>query len=459
MYNVGYGSAPLFEAHRGRCREGFENKGDMKMSSKLSPQRLIGLLGGLILVATLFAAPVSGAAPLRGHFLGDAFGNRANVKAGEIATQLGRSAYLPCPCLGTGGEIASNNIHNVRAGDVYQAGELVTTAQADKVPVHTAYVRMAARIVDVRALDGFITADAITAVARVDATASSMKATSTGSAFVNLRIGGIAIQVTPGQRINVPGFGYVVLNDVRKFGNGTTLKGIQVEMLRIVITRNNDLDIPIGAVLIVGHARAGYSRVIPVGFVSGAAWGSQATASTANIVNGLGRSAAVYMGCFSRGSQTKSNVVNATTVPGVLTTSVVYSELFGSVSTSVLRARALSRLTNVNLLGGLLTADVIKGVASATVNSTGGTASYAGSKFVDLRIQGVAIGDNIAPNTIVVLPGLGTLTLYATSSQSSTNRADASLFMVILSVSTVNSLGLPVGTEIRLGRARAGAER
>ncbi len=54
---------------------------------------------------------------------------------------------------------------------------------------------------------------------------------------------------------------------------------------------------------------------------------------------------------------------------------------------------------------------------------------------------------------------MGTLTLYSTSSQTGGNRADASLFMVILTVTTVNSLGLPVGADIRLGRARADAER
>ena len=430
------------------------------MSKKMPAKRLIGLLVGLVVMASLAVAPVSaGSGPLPGHFQGDAYGNRANAQAGEIATALGRSAFQPCPCLGTDGEVIHNSVHDVQAGNVYRAGHVYSTVQAMKQSGQRAFVQTTSRIVDVSALDGYITADVIDASATTRATASSFSVTPAGSAIANLRIGGLAVQVNPGARINLPGFGYVVIYDIDKFGNGRTSRGIQVEMLRIVITRENVLDIPIGAIIVVGHARSGYSRFMPTGIVTGAAWGSQAWSVAGNIVNGLGRSAAVYMGCHSKGTQTKTNRVNSTTVPGVLATDVVLSELYGSISPSLVIGRASSKLVNVNLLNGLLTADVIRGVATSRLTGAGGTTSFEGSKFVDLRVLGIAIGDNVARNTVVVIPGLGLLTLYATSSDSGNRHAEASVFMVILNVTLPNTLGIPVGTEIRLARARAGAER
>jgi hypothetical protein len=111
----------------------------------------------------------------------------------------------------------------------------------------------------------------------------------------------------------------------------------------------------------------------------------------------------------------------------------------------------------VNLLDGVMTADVIKGVANTTVDVLGGHTSFSGSKFVNLQIMGTPVGDSVAPNTEVPIPGLGTMTLFATEASHDADDADASVFMVILDVTVPNSQGIPVGSQIRLAHARAGA--
>jgi hypothetical protein len=395
--------------------------------------------------------------PLPGRFFGEAWGNRGNVQSGDIGTRLGRAAYQPCPCRGTGGKILSNNVQHVDAGDAYRAGELVSTAQAQKLSGQLAYAQMTSRVVNVRALGGLITADAIKAVATVNANTATISGSDDGSAFVNLRIGGVAVSAAPGTRMTLTGFGYVVLHAVRHLGNGTTVGGIQVEMMRIVITKANSLNIPVGTVLVVAHAQAGYRRIESRAIVSAAAWGSDATSRAGDIVNRLGRSAAVYLSCRASGTTTGSNQVNSSTVPGILATGSVVSDLSSSVSSDVATARASSRLENVNLLDGVLTADVIRGVTTVTVSSAGGATSFDGSRFVNLHVLGQAIGDNVAPNTQIAIPNLGTLTLYATKSRSDNNEAHGSVFMVILQVTTTNSLNIPVGTTIRLAHASADA--
>ena len=78
------------------------------------------LAGAMLGFALTFAAGISElqAADLAGSFRGNAFATFANVEAGPIAAQLGRSAYQPCPCRGTNGEVLSNTVNNdLQAGD------------------------------------------------------------------------------------------------------------------------------------------------------------------------------------------------------------------------------------------------------------------------------------------------------------------------------------------------------
>ena len=430
------------------------------MIGKSLANRRIGLFAALfILAATLVGAPaVAAESQLPGTFRGEAWGNRGNVQAGEISTRLGRAAYQPCPCHGTNGAVRSNSVDSVSAGDAYRAGHIVSTAQAMKQTGLRAFAQTTSRVTDLSVLDGLVTADTVRAVATVRADTSSIRSTPEGSAIVNLRIAGASVRVDPGRRVNVPGFGYVSIYNISRFGNGTSLGGVTVEMLRIVITRENALDIPVGAVIVVGHARVGFSRTEAPALLGGAAWGSQATSTLASIENRMGRSAAVYLGCFGRGTTQGGNRVDSTDVPNILKTHVVLSRINASAQAGLATVTASSRLENVSLLNGVLTADVIRGVATATVNGTGGSTSFAGSRFVDLRVLGVAIGDDVAPNTRIEVPGLGTLTLYATQAARDSDSASAGVWMVILDVEVANDFGLPIGTEIRLARARATAE-
>lgn len=430
------------------------------MSHRDSAGRRIGLVAALFVLASIFVAPVrAGGSELFGQFTGEAWGNRANAKAGELSVRLGRAAYQPCPCHGTNGNVRSNSVNDVRAGDIYRAGKLVSTAQAEKQPGLKAFGQTTSKVLNVSALDGLIRADAITAVATVRATTTAIDVSAAGSAITNLRINGQSVAVDPGQRINLPGFGYVVFFDVKRAGDGVTRRSIMVEMMRIVITRNNDLDLPVGTVITVAHARVGYVRQETTSVVSAAAWGSEATSTAGEIVNKFGRSAPAYLGCFAQGTSSGSNRVESITYPNLFHAATIVNQVYGAISPTTATARATSRLETVNLLDGVLTAEVIKGVATATVDGSGGEASFAGSKFVNLRVLGQAIGDDVAPNTQIAIANLGTLTLFATQSSSDADEAHASVYMVVLDVTLSNSFGLPVGTEIKLARARADAHQ
>lgn len=74
-------------------------------------------------------------------------------------------------------------------------------------------------------------------------------------------------------------------------------------------------------------------------------------------------------------------------------------------ATDVAGATSIATVSDVDLLAGLVTARNVVAMSTATVNG----ANAAGSGFEGLAINGVplAVGDAVAPNTRVTLPGVG----------------------------------------------------
>ncbi len=431
-----------------------------------SVRRRAGIPVGILIsvVALLLSAvPVAAAGELRGHHGGEAWATRANAVSGDIAVKLGRSAYQQCPCKGTDGAIVSNTINTVRAGEngnVFKAAVTESTAQADKLSDGTAYTRLVSEITDVNALDGAVTADLIRARAVVNATETGFSTSSKGSRILGLRVLGELVSVSPGARTNVPGFGFITVKDIDRGGDGVTRRTIKVEILRIVITRENRLDIPVGTKITVGHAQAVYSRLQPVGLVSGSAFAADAVSNVSTAFeNRVGRAAALYLGCVSKGEVFRTNNVERVSVPGILTNGTGVTTLRADIDSSHALGKGTSRVENVNLLDGFLTADVIKGVALTERLSNGDRrASYAGSSFVNLRVAGQAIGDDVPPNTRVPVAGVGELVLFETTTTTTPDEIRAQVIMVHLTVDTENSFGIPVGTEIRIAFARTKVE-
>jgi hypothetical protein len=122
-------------------------------------------------------------------------------------------------------------------------------------------------------------------------------------------------------------------------------------------------------------------------------------------------------------------------------------------------ARTSAKVQNLNLLSGLITADAVTGVARSTYGTGGGAYSTAGSGFVDLRVLGRAVSSTVAPNTRVELPGIGYAILYQTSGAKTTTSARVAVNMVHVYITTANSLGLPVGTQVIVASASSSVRK
>jgi hypothetical protein len=115
-------------------------------------------------------------------------------------------------------------------------------------------------------------------------------------------------------------------------------------------------------------------------------------------------------------------------------------------------AQTVSEVENVNVLNGLVRADIVTAVASSYAGSDGADSNADGSGFVNLVVNGTAFTADVAPNTRVNIPLVGYVIL-----NEQTERGDgASSSRITLNMIHVHLLD---GGEIIVGSASSGVAR
>lgn len=417
----------------------------------------LGIVLGLLGLIGVDNKEAKTATLLLGSFRGNAFGTFANAQAGDLATTLGRSAYITCGCTGTNGVTKSNTVNSVDAGQAFKADKLYSTVFTSKSTTN-ATVMNTSTVSGLNVLNGGITADNVVAVADTSANTSTINSDGSRSKFTNLKIFGntISSEVAPNTKVNLPGFGTAILEQVVREGNGRSSGAVTVNMIVVNISQVNSLDIPIGSKIIVAHAKSGYNRNQSQVVVSGEAFADSAKSESALVNNKIGKGAAIYMPCEGTNGNVLTNNINALSFPGVLTSGTGSTTAFGGPVGTETVSQLTAEVQNVNLLAGLITADEVRAFSKSQVG-TAGSFSTEGSQFSRLKVLGIPYSINVSPNTRVNLPGIGYVILYERNGSASGNQAQVRVNMLHLFVTTGNTLGLPVGTEIVVASARSGA--
>ena len=126
----------------------------------------------------------------------------------------------------------------------------------------------------------------------------------------------------------------------------------------------------------------------------------------------------------------------------------------GAVSTvassTLNNSMASSDVLGINILGGVITASEIKAVSTSTFEGgTTFTDSAAGSEFSGLKVLGLPVSVNVAPNTVINLPLIGSVTLNEQVSTVSTDMSSLTVNMIHERV----TLGANAGTDIIISQA------
>jgi hypothetical protein len=202
----------------------------------------------------------------------------------------------------------------------------------------------------------------------------------------------------------------------------------------------------------------------PVGLYNGYAYGTFANLTAGPLASELGATAFTDVPCLGTNGQVISNSVNSLQAKNpnngklVLQANEITTTGQTSTTTDSDLVTATSKIQGLNVLDGLITADLIMGEANtsaiSTVTGTTISSNGNGSNFVNLRIAGTLIvaNGNVAPNTKIQLPGgLGTVILDY-QNKSSTGKY-ISVQMIQITIARSNDFGLPVGALIVIAYA------
>jgi len=119
---------------------------------------------------------------------------------------------------------------------------------------------------------------------------------------------------------------------------------------------------------------------------------------------------------------------------------------------------AKTTIANLNLLNGLITATSLTSTASAW-RLPHAYRSKATNTFVGLSIAGNAIPVNVAPNTVIQIPGIAKVTVNGQATSHTGIRSGATSTALRVQLLPGNPLGLDLGSDVIVGRAAAAATR
>ena len=142
--------------------------------------------------------------------------------------QTAASAILP-----PGGDMVTNSGQSIAVGGLATAQDAFAIVSGDADYGSSAV--SSATLGAVNLLNGLITADGVVAMAS-SSIGDAVNSNTEGSSLANLVVGGVEVSdAAPNTRMDLPGVGYVVLNEVQTTGDGVTTSGVTVNMIHVVL--------------------------------------------------------------------------------------------------------------------------------------------------------------------------------------------------------------------------------
>jgi len=161
-----------------------------------------------------------------------------------------------------------------------------------------------------------------------------------------------------------------------------------------------------------------------------------------------------YLSCNVSPSATSSNSVANLTIATLGTTAVAQSTVKTTHSKTSSTAQSTAQVANLNLLGGLIKATVLRAQANSTLDGSGASSNANGTTLADLTIGSLPpIKALPGPNTTVELAGLGTVIVNEQKVMDNPDEAHIVVNLVHVHISLANTLGLPIGADIIVGHA------
>lgn len=156
-------------------------------------------------------------------------GTAAVVSTAGAAAQLFATVRLP-----SGGGMADSMVDSIGVNALGAAG--LTAITSGMIDTKVVSAQTSAEAANVNILNGLITAEQVLAIAASYANGQTAASDAQGSSLLGLVVNGVTLgdlTPAPNTRIDLPGVGYVVLNEQVVTGNGVTSSGLTVNMIHV----------------------------------------------------------------------------------------------------------------------------------------------------------------------------------------------------------------------------------
>jgi hypothetical protein len=427
--------------------------------------------------------------PAGAHANGNAFG--ASIQDALLSINEILPAATPDTCTkgvcsaqsGAGSASNSNQVldaavpppgGSIVAARVLSASSTSTVDPATNAATDTGVAETAG----VNLVSGLVTADTVLGVATAEASGFNSSFSSAGSAFKNLVVNGVQItNVNPNTTIDLPAVQFGAGSFVKlleqtgsssqplagQLVGGRYAADLSVNMIHVHISSlwptGDALDI------VVSHAEAHADFPQPggcsalAGTVSGNATlvNEQADPSQLPVVVGL-------VSIPPQGGHDHQDLDQLST--SLLSGGTSVSDTAGTVLASSSVSSSLAEAQNVCVLPSGGTCTVSASVIVSRTNSTSGggksSSDSQGTSLLGLSVAGTAVGDNPPPNTTILVPGIGSITLNEQTCDggsappcSGSSASGIRVRAIHVIVTNPNALGLPQGVDVIVGEAHA----
>jgi hypothetical protein len=351
-------------------------------------------------------------------------------------------------CIAQTGVSHTNTVASVNAPPVLTSGT-VDTSVASQATASAVDATSSSTVQSANLLGGLVSATVVKSVSTTSKnnTTGAFSVSAAGTRFAGLKVAGHSISGTPkpNTRMNLPGVGYVILNQQRST-IGKHAAGLTVIAIHVVVTKTTSEAVA-GTQAEVAFATSSLGGPV-TGLLTGLAYGASANVGKTVIA---GEEFPQPLACLGTNGKTRVNSAASVTIPGVLTSGTVRDTAEGIATAATVSGEVTSTVQGLNLASSTVKATAVK----ADVTASGNPPTLGDkSSFLGLSVAGhPGIGDNVPPNTKVPLSGIGTLWLHRVTKTAT----GIKVIMIQLRVTVAgNPTGLKPGTVVNVAVARIG---
>jgi hypothetical protein len=300
-------------------------------------------------------------------------------------------------------------------------------------------------------LSGLISAQEIKAVSTTTLQSDgTFQVSSAGSAVSNLVILGHVYNgsIPANTRIDLPIIGYVILNE-QTSNIQTSMANLTVNMIHVHVTVANILGLQVGTEIVVSSATSGMLNVFAPAIMSGQSFGTEVLGQLLSSAP----TAPVMTPCLGTHGTVMTNTLAGLNLSPILNSGTIINTAETNLTIPMSSGRSTSTVQGLNLLNGLVTANVMTAQVVASANDTYLVTSNGTDSFIGISVAGhPEIVDSVPYNTSVSLAGLGTLYLKRIVNFNPPTHS-LEVRSLELVVNQNNTYGLPIGLDVIVGDA------